>query len=147
QKNKKEYNQQQDTIPDDTFQEHGFKEKPDEIVAKKAGVSTRTLERGKKIIEKASEDDKQKLREGKTSIAKVYQEIVNEEKPPKPLEEIKIKVESEQDIQNKTELQVLLERLLNGELYCPQCGNTMFECSKCNKTLQQLLKTTKNEEQ
>ncbi len=41
------------------------KGKATEVVAKKAGVSTRTFERGKKIIEEATEDDKQKLREGK----------------------------------------------------------------------------------
>src|SRR3990170_2031019 len=58
-----------------------FKAKATEVVAKKAGVSTRTLERGKKIMEKASEDEKQKLREGKTSISKVYQEIVSSENP------------------------------------------------------------------
>ena len=57
------------------------KAKATEVVAKKAGVSTRTFERGKKIMEKASEDDKQKLREGKTSISKVYQEIVSSENP------------------------------------------------------------------
>lgn len=145
QNNKNKQNQQQELTPDDTLHELEFKEKPVEVVAKKAGVSTRTLERGKKIIEKASEDDKQKLREGKTSIARVYQEIVNEEKPPQPLEEAKIKRESEQDLHNKSELRTLLERLLNGELYCPQCGNTMFGCNKCNKTLQQLLKETKTD--
>ena len=59
-----------------------FKGKAAEAVAKKAGVSTRTFERGKKILEKASEDEKQKLREGKTSISKVYQEIVTGENPP-----------------------------------------------------------------
>jgi len=51
-----------------------FKGKATEVVAKKAGVSTRTFERGKKILEKASEDDKQKLREGKASITRVYSE-------------------------------------------------------------------------
>ena len=54
-----------------------FKGKATEIVAKKAGVSTRTFERGKKILEEASEDDKQKLREGKASITHVYSEIVS----------------------------------------------------------------------
>ncbi len=54
-----------------------FKAKATEVVAKKAGVSTRTFERGKKILEEASEDDKQKLREGKASITKVYSEIVS----------------------------------------------------------------------
>ena len=64
-------NQQLGLAPDDAEPE--FKAKATELVAKKAGVSTRTFERGKKILEKASEDDKQKLREGKASIAKVYQ--------------------------------------------------------------------------
>ena len=54
-----------------------LKAKATEFVAKKAGVSTRTFERGKKILEEASEDDKQKLREGKTSITHVYSEIVS----------------------------------------------------------------------
>ena len=57
-----------------------LKAKAAEVVAKKAGVSTRTLERGKKIMEKASEEEKQALRDGKTSISKVYREIT----PPKP---------------------------------------------------------------
>ena len=56
-----------------------FKAKATEVVAKKAGVSTRTFERGKKILEEASEDDKQKLREGKASITRVYSEIVSGE--------------------------------------------------------------------
>jgi ParB-like chromosome segregation protein Spo0J len=115
-----------------------FKAKAAEVVAKKAGVSTRTLERGKKIIEKASEDDKQKLREGKTSIAHVYQEIVREEKP-QPIEE-PAKPESEGDLQNKLALLALLERLEKKELFCPECGNAMLECSRCHRTLKELLK-------
>ena len=144
--------QEEETPPDDetenAFSEPEFKTKPAESVAKKAGVSTRTLERGKKILEKASEDDKQKLREGKTSISKVYQEIVKEEKPSQPAQETAVKVDSELDLRNKAELLTLLERLLNGELYCPHCGNTMLECNKCHKTLKQLLKTnaTKTDE-
>ena len=118
-----------------------FKAKATEVVAKKAGLSTRTLERGKKIIEKASEDDKQKLREGKTSIAHVYQEIVREEKPQKPAVEASPTQESERDLQNKLALLALLERLQKEELYCPACGNVMFECSKCHKSLKALLKT------
>lgn len=61
--------------PEDAVPE--FKAKTTEVVAKKAGVSTRTFERGKKILEEASEEDKQKLREGKTSITHVYSEIVS----------------------------------------------------------------------
>lgn len=117
------------------------KAKAAEVVAKRAGVSTSTFERGKKIIEKASEDDKQKLREGKTSISKVYQEIVNEGKPQKPIEESPQNPESEHDLQNRLALLALLERLQKEELFCPACGNAMLECSKCHKTLKELLKT------
>jgi ParB-like chromosome segregation protein Spo0J len=114
------------------------KAKAAEVVAKRAGVSTRTLERGKKIIENASEDEKQKLREGKTSIARVYQEIVNEQKP-KAIEEPVPMLDSEHEFHNKAELLTLLERLSNEELFCPSCGNSMFECSKCHRTLKELL--------
>jgi len=120
-----------------------FKAKATEVVAKKAGVSTRTFERGKKILEKASEEDKQKLRDGKASITKVYSEIVsgggsqakNEgdgltERPGGPRE-----------LLNRADLLVLLERLRKEELFCPSCGNPMFECSKCHKTLETLLRT------
>ncbi len=116
--------------------------KATEVVAKKAGLSTRTFERGKKIIDKASEDDKQKLRDGKTSISKVYQEIVSNEHP-------KLKTESAQsgnhvlsarEVQNKEELLVLLEKMIKQELFCPECGHNMLECSSCHKTLRKLLK-------
>jgi ParB-like chromosome segregation protein Spo0J len=118
------------------------KAKATEVVAKKAGVSTRTFERGKKILENASEDDKQKLREGKASIAKVYNEIIssgsaqknNDAEPPV------LKLESPREMWNKAELQTLLERLKKQELFCPECGNPMLSCSKCHKTLQELLK-------
>lgn len=131
---------------DETQAETMVKAKATEIVAKKAGVSTRTFERGKKIIEKASEDEKQKLREGKVSIAKVYQEIVSEGKPPKVSESIK--QESPRGLLNRADLLVLLERLNKGELFCPSCGNVMLECSKCHKTLMVLLdaKKTKDSE-
>jgi len=127
-------------VSDDAAPEPEFKAKATEIVAKKAGVSTRTFERGKKIIENASEDEKQKLREGKLSISKVYQEIVNEAKPQTMPEEAVATQESEHDLHNKMELVALLERLLKEELFCPSCGNAMFECSNCHKTLQTLLK-------
>ncbi|MDR1992762.1 MAG: ParB/RepB/Spo0J family partition protein [Nitrososphaerota archaeon] len=145
--NKTEPGPQQEQTSTEPFQEPPYKGRTAEAIAKKAGVSTRTLERGKKIIEQASEDDKQKLREGKTSIARVYQEIINEEKPSKPLEENECKVETVPDAHNKTELLTLLERLLNKELYCPECGNNMLECNKCHKSLKQLLKKSKSDEQ
>jgi ParB-like chromosome segregation protein Spo0J len=130
--------------PDDAGpNELQLKVKASEIVAKKAGLSTRTFERGKTIIEKASEDDKQRLREGKVSISKVYQEIRETEKP-KPLEQPQAIVESERDLQNKRELLVLLERLQKTELFCPSCGNSMLECSNCHKTLKMLLQSMKS---
>jgi ParB-like chromosome segregation protein Spo0J len=116
-------------------------------VAKKAGVSTRTFERGKKIIEKATEEEKQKLREGKASIAKVYREVVALEKNAEPTRTEDAAVPATEDLvntaraeQNKAALAELLEKLVEKEIFCPSCGNTMFECSKCHKTLQELLK-------
>lgn len=119
--------------------------KATEVVAKKAGVSTRTLERGKKIIEKASEDEKQKLREGKTSISKVYQEIVTNEKPKQETEVGKSKDHalSAREVQNKEELLELLDKMIKQEIFCPECGHSMLECSKCHKTLKKLLKSQK----
>ena len=117
-----------------------FKAKATEVVAKKAGVSTRTFERGKKILEKASEDDKQKLREGKTSITHVYSELVSGERPTTDaLEAPTAKKETARDLENKAHLLELLERLQKGELFCPACGNSMLQCSKCHKTLEALL--------
>jgi len=123
-----------------------IKAKATEVVAKKAGVSTRTFERGKKIIEKASEDDKQKLREGKVSITKVYQDIVDAEKPleKKP---VFAQPESERDLQNRLALLALLERLEEDELFCPACGGKMLECSKCHKTLKSLLQSVTSKKQ
>ena len=119
------------------------KTKAAESVAKKVGVSTRTFERGKKIVEKASEEEKQKLREGKTSIAKVYREVIALEKgeEPTPKEDTtpETLISNLQAEQNKTVLTELFEKLLEKEVFCPQCGNAMFECSKCHKTLQELL--------
>ena len=135
-------NMQLGLAPEDAELDPEFKAKATEVVAKKAGVSTRTFERGKKILEKASEDDKQRLREGKTSIAKVYQDVVSAEKPqpPETVEE-PVAAESARDLQNKADLLALLERLQKQEVFCPACGNAMFECSKCHKTLQALLKS------
>jgi ParB-like chromosome segregation protein Spo0J len=115
-----------------------FKGKATETVAKRAGVSPRTFERGKKIIEEASEDDKQKLREGKTSISQVYNDKTASQKPPQP--ERELKPPSAYDLQNITNLQALLEQMERHQLFCSDCGNGMFECSKCHKTLKELLK-------
>ena len=129
-------NMQLGLAPDDAEPEP--KAKATELVAKKAGVSTRTFERGKKIIEKASEDDKQKLREGKTSIAKVYHEIVTNENLQPEKVAIELSTDSQRDLQNKAELLALLESMLKQEVFCPSCGNAMFECTKCHKTLHEL---------
>jgi ParB-like chromosome segregation protein Spo0J len=119
----------------DTELEPPFKTKTTEVVAKKAGVSTRTFERGKKILEEGSEEEKQKLRDGKVSISKVYNEITESKKPKRQTP----KLESARDLQNRADLLELLERLHKGELYCPECANTMFKCTKCHKTLDTLL--------
>jgi ParB-like chromosome segregation protein Spo0J len=117
------------------------KSKATAAVAKKVGVSTRTFERGRKILEKASEEDKQKLREGKTSISKVYREVVaperkTEQEAPDAAEAL---VNDARREQNKVELSAILRKLLEKELFCPACGHTMLECSKCHKTLQESL--------
>jgi ParB-like chromosome segregation protein Spo0J len=134
--------------PDDAKPEF-TKRKATEAVAKKVGVSTRTFERGKKILEKASEEEKQKLREGKASIAKVYREVVALEKEPMEKEATaepvvaEALVSDERAEQNKIALSALLEKLLAKEVFCPSCGHSMFECSKCHKTLQELLRDRK----
>jgi ParB-like chromosome segregation protein Spo0J len=129
---------------EEALPEPEIKAKATEIVAKKAGLSARTLERGKKVLEQADEADLQKLREGKTSISKVYQEILNESKPPAPEPE-PVKMDPAKELRNKEELMVILEKLLNEELYCPSCGNTMFQCSKCHRNLKELLAKFKAE--
>jgi ParB-like chromosome segregation protein Spo0J len=118
-----------------------FKAKAAEVVAKKVGVSTRTFERGKKIVEEASEEDKQQLREGKTSIAKVYREIVAPEKAKTPeVTTSSPKFDDPKAVQNKEALSVVLKGLAEKKLFCPSCGNAMLECSKCHKTLRDSLK-------
>jgi len=113
-------------------------------VAKKVGVSTRTFERGKKIIEKASEEDKQKLREGKASISKVYREVVELQKEPTgganttPIT-AKALISDARAEKNRIALSNLLKSLKEKEIFCPSCGHAMLECAKCHKTLQELL--------
>jgi ParB-like chromosome segregation protein Spo0J len=126
--------------------EIGPKAKATEVVAKKVGVSTRTFERGKKIIEKATEDEKQKLRDGKTSISKVYQEIISSVNPQLQKKESSESLEyreSPREVHNRTELLALLDRMVKQELYCPSCGTSMFECSKCHMNLNELVQLKK----
>ena len=135
-------NTQLGLVPDDAEPEHesSFKAKAAEVVAKKAGLSTRTFERGKKIVEEGTEDDKRKLREGKVSISKIYQELIDENKPLKHGDiEATIKP-TQRDLQNKASLLELLERFQKEEIFCPECYAKIFECSKCHKSFQALLK-------
>jgi ParB-like chromosome segregation protein Spo0J len=128
--------------PDDAQPlEPQVKAKAAEVVAKKAGVSTRTLERGKKILEKASEEDKQKLREGKTSISKVYREITPPKPNPPPDPEPEQPAFDLKTLRNKEALAVLIKSFIAQDLFCPECGSKIFQCSKCHKTLQELIET------
>ena len=125
------------------------KSKATAAVARKVGVSTRTFERGKKILEKASEDEKQKLREGKTSISKVYREVVALEKGSNSTEEENAPYQSEamtndnRAEENELALALFLKKLVENEVFCPSCGSTMFQCTKCHKTLKELLQKKK----
>jgi hypothetical protein len=129
--------------PNDAKPEIEFKGKATEIVAKKAGLSTRTLERGKKILEKAAEEDKQKLREGKVSISRIYQEIVAPEAEPENVQETTKVVPEAEDphvTENKAALLNMLNSLEQKQLFCPSCGQAMtFECSRCHKSLKESL--------
>ena len=120
-----------------------FRGKATEVVAKKAGLSTRTFERGKKIIEEASEDDKQKLREGKASINRVYRQFVAPKDEFNRFQEVQAPLplgENSTAIQNKVALLTLLNSLDEKKLFCPQCRNNMFECTKCHKTLRDAIR-------
>jgi len=120
-----------------------FRGKATEVVAKKAGLSTRTFERGKKIIEEASEDDKQKLREGKASINRVYRQFVAPKDEFNGLQGAQPTLPLGEDstaIQNKVALFTLLNSLDEKKLFCPQCRNNMFECTKCHKTLRDAIR-------
>jgi ParB-like chromosome segregation protein Spo0J len=133
-----------------------IKAKATEVVAKKVGVSTRTFERGKKIMEKASEEDKQKLREGKASIAQVYREVAAPEQSTKRIEKIEDTIKAfapalaealaaipkgaKHDPElNRRVLSIVLSSLTEENLFCPSCGHVMFECSRCHKTLRESL--------
>ncbi|MCW4019553.1 MAG: ParB N-terminal domain-containing protein [Candidatus Bathyarchaeota archaeon] len=120
-----------------------FKGKATEVVAKKAGLSTRTLERGKKILEKAAEEDKQRLREGKVSISKIYQEIVAPEAEPDNVQEtptVTPETEDPRAAENKVALLDVLNSLEQKHLFCPSCGQAIiFECCRCHKPLKDSL--------
>jgi ParB-like chromosome segregation protein Spo0J len=128
-------------VPDDA--KPVFRGKATEAVAKKVGVSTRTFERGKKILERASEEDKQMLREGKTSISKVYSELVMPDRTGK-LESpsdtaAQMPVDDSRSEENRTALSDVMKNLLAKKMFCPTCGNQMFECSKCHRSVEEML--------
>jgi ParB-like chromosome segregation protein Spo0J len=60
-----------------------------DITASKVGMSGTTFERAKKVIERAPEEVKQSLRDGKTTISKEYQKIQKDEKRKIRQDEIK----------------------------------------------------------
>ena len=64
---------------DATLEPSEKKGKTSEIIAKKIGVSTTTYERGKKIIEKGTEDQKNSLRKDTIGITNVYNQIRRQE--------------------------------------------------------------------
>jgi ParB-like chromosome segregation protein Spo0J len=137
---KRENGEVQGLSPDNAFQELNAKAK--EFVAKKTGLSTRTFEKGKRILEEAPEEKKRELREGKTSITRVYQEMFSPEKSESEFESDFPSDFAEEDPfkkKNKAELEEILRKLVEKQLFCPSCGNAMLECSKCHKTLRQLL--------
>jgi ParB-like chromosome segregation protein Spo0J len=140
QKSQKESIVQTETEDDNSFSALEPKGKDIEKVAKKAGVSTRILEQGKKIIEEASEDDKQKLREGKTSISKVYRDIVPPKAEEKSEQAPKVSLTDSRDLENKKALAKILQTIIEQDLFCPECGNKLFQCSQCLKTLNELAK-------
>ena len=65
---------------DATLGPSGEKGKVSQIIAKKIGVSTATYERGRKIIEKGTEEQKSSLRRGTIGMTNVYNQIRRQEK-------------------------------------------------------------------
>lgn len=59
-----------------------------DVISKKTSLSPKTYQRATKIIELASDDVKQKLREGRTTISKEYQKIQKEQKRSQLTKEI-----------------------------------------------------------
>ena len=68
------------TAPNDAIDVKIETGKVSEIIAKKTGLSPRTYERAKKIIEEGSEKVKEKLRASKTTISKEYDKIQRDRK-------------------------------------------------------------------
>lgn len=114
-----------------------FKVKATEVVAKKAGLSTRTFERGKKILEKASEEDKEKLRAGKASISKIYRQVVAPKTAPvnESAKRSAFELNAEK---NRRVFLAVVKSLVDQGVFCPSCGSKTFECAKCHKKLDEM---------
>ena len=88
------------TAPNDAIELDKDKEetgKVSEIIAKKTGLSPRTYERAKKIIEEGSEEVKEKLRQGKTKISKEYEKIQRDRKRQELLSQIETESSKERE--------------------------------------------------
>jgi ParB-like chromosome segregation protein Spo0J len=136
------------------------KSKATELVAKKIGMSARTFEKGRKILEEAGEEEKQKLREGKASITQIYREVIAPEQATEPEELdtaitekmpdlaealVEMRSKSPADLEmNQKVLKIILKHMSDGKIFCPICGTTMFECGKCHTSLKDSLKKAKS---
>jgi ParB-like chromosome segregation protein Spo0J len=121
------------------------KGKASAIVAKKIGLSTRTFERGKKIFEKASEEEKQKLREGKKSISKAYNDLFYSKSKNKLQDnniENSMLVRSKSQKNIKKILELLIE-INNIGFICPLCGNKILECRDCHNSMHLIIEKMK----
>jgi DNA modification methylase len=78
------------TPPNDAIEIKEETGKVSEIIAKKTGLSPRTCERAKKIIEEGSEEVKEKLRSNKTTISKEYDKIQRDRKRQELLSQLNI---------------------------------------------------------
>jgi len=43
--------------------------------------------------------------------------------------------------ENRAALSDMIKNLLEKKMFCPACGNEMFECSRCHRSLEEMLKT------
>jgi ParB-like chromosome segregation protein Spo0J len=87
------------TAPNDAIDGNIEKEKGkvSEIIAKNTGLSPRTYERAKKIIEEGSEDVKEKLRSNKTTISKEYEKIQRDLKRQELLSQLNNNIQQSQN--------------------------------------------------
>ena len=72
------------TAPNDAIDEVNIEieetGKSSKIIAKKTGLSSRTYERARTIIENGTEEVKEKLRSNKTTISKEYEKMQRDKK-------------------------------------------------------------------